>query len=31
MSDLCGICMPGVDRSCLLYGMNAVCTLHMCM
>lgn len=31
VSDLCGIYMPGVDRSCLLYGVHAVCMLRMCM
>lgn len=31
VSDMCGIYMPGVDRSCLLYGVHAVCMLHTCM
>lgn len=31
VSDLCGIYMLGVGKSCLLYGVHAVCMLHVCM
>lgn len=31
VSDLCGINMLGVSKSCLLYGEHAVCLLYVCM